>query len=190
MLFRSVKLEREIAPERVCGMRVAGEIRAASASAKADLLSRSAELFHGPKNSEIETDRPLVKVAFAKLGALWPECIHFRDLLAHSMTALGRSGAEETTSDTGDLASALVQSHGAGFVEFRMHKARFTTEPGDKPRASALAQLQFAENDRATSLRHTVVEIRDAMGKALVRLMTLRALRRPDRRVSNILCPR
>ena len=168
---RGVKLEREIAPERVCGMRVAGEIRAASALAKADLLSRSAELFHGPKNSEIETDRPLMKVAFAKLGALWPECIHFRDLLAHSTAALGRSGAEETASDTGDLASALVQSHGAGFVEFRMHKARFTTEPGEKPRASALAQLQFAENDRATSLRHTVVEIRDAMGKSLVRLM-------------------
>ena len=166
---RDVKVVREIDPERACGMHVAGEIRAASASP--DLLSGAAELFHGPKKSEIETDRPLIKVAFAKLGALWPECIHFRDLLAHSMAALGPSGAGKTASDTGDLASALVQSHGAGFVEFRMHKARFTTEPGEKPRASALAQLQFAENDRATSLRHTVVEIRDAMGKSLVRLM-------------------
>ena len=166
---RDVKVVREIDPERACGMHVAGEIRAASASP--DLLSGAAELFHGPKKSEIETDRPLIKVAFAKLGALWPECIHFRDLLAHSMAALGPSGAGKTASDTGDLASALVQSHGAGFVEFRMHKARFTTEPGEKPRASALAQLQFAENERATSLRHTVVEIRDAMGKSLVRLM-------------------
>ena len=78
---RDVKVVREIEPERACGMHIAGEIRAASASP--DLLSAAAELFHGPKKSEIETDRPLIKDAVEQLGALWPECIHFRDLLAH-----------------------------------------------------------------------------------------------------------
>ena len=165
----AVRLERDIAPERACGMRVAGEIRAASATP--DLQSHTAEIFYGPKKAEIETDRPLVKVAFARLGARWPECLHFRDLLAHSMAALGRSGEEEMAGDTADLAAALTQAYGAGFLEFRMHKARFTTEPGERPRASALAQHQLAQGDRATSLRHTVVEIRDTMGKALVQWM-------------------
>ena len=129
-----VQLERDVPPERACGMRVAGQISAASA--KPDLHSPAAEIFYGPKKAEIETDRPLVKTAFAKLGARWPECLHFRELLAHSMAELGRSGAEETAEDTANLAAALLQAHEAGFVEFRMHKARFVTEPGDRPRAS------------------------------------------------------
>ena len=165
LLCRSgVKVAREFAPERACGMWIAGEVRAASA--EVELLSAKAEIFHGPKNAEIETDRPLVKTAMAKLGALWPQRIHFPDLLAHAVAATGAGADAES-----DLSTALMQAHAAGFVEFHMHRAPFTIEPGVKPRASALARLQFASGDRATSMRHTVVEIREAMGKELVRLM-------------------
>ena len=170
LLCRSgVRLERDVPPERACGMRVAGEIRAASATP--DLRSRTAELFYGPKKAEIETDRPLVKVAFAKLGALWPQCIHFRELLEHSMAELGRSGAEETAEDTENLAAALVQAHEAGFVEFRMHRAPFITEPGERPRASALARLQLSYGDRVTTMLHHVAHMQDPIGRELLRLM-------------------
>ena len=170
LLCRSgVRLDRDVPPERVCGMRVAGEIRAASATP--DLHSRAAEIFYEPKKAEIETDRPLVKVAFAKLGALWPECLHFRELLAHSMAELGRSGAEETAEDTENLGAALVQAHEAGFIEFRMHRAPFVTEPGERPRASALAQLQLSHGDRVTTMLHQVAHIQDPLGRELLRLM-------------------
>lgn len=170
LLCRStVPLRRDVPPERAFGMRIAGEIRAVAAMP--DLRSRAAEVFCGPKNAEIETDHPLVKTAFAKLGALWPECVHFRELLAHAMAETGRAGAVETEQDSLQLAAALVQAHGAGFIEFRMHRAPFNTEPGEKPRASALARLQLALGDRVTTILHHVVRIEDALGRELLRLM-------------------
>jgi methyltransferase-like protein len=165
----AVRPNHDFPPERACGMRVAGEIR--TESARPDLHSRKAEIFHGPKKSEIETDRPLVKVAFAKLGALWPECLHFGELLAHSTAAPGRAGGEETVRATAELASALMQAHEVGFVEFRTHKPRFVIEPGARPRASALAQFQLAHGDRVTSLLHQVVQVQDSLGRELLRLM-------------------
>ena len=164
-----VRLERDIAPERAYAMHIAGEIRAASPTP--DFLSGEAEVFLGPKNARIETDRPLVKVAFAKLGTLWPQCISFRELLADSLPAPGRRSAEEIANDTTDFAGALIQAQAAGFLEFRTHRADFTREPGERPRASALARLLFAQGDQAPSLRHASVEIRDAVGKAFVQLM-------------------
>ena len=168
---RGVDLDRDVPPERACGMRVAGEIRAASASGSADLHSRATEIFCGPKNAEVESDHPLVKTAFAKLGARWPACLHFRELLAHAMAELGRSGAEETARDTANLAAALVQAHEVGFIEFRMHPAPFVTEPGERPRASALAQLQLSHGDRVTTMLHRVAHIQDPLGRELLRLM-------------------
>ena len=166
---QGVRLERDIAPERVYAMHVAGELRAASP--KPDFLSDTAEVFLGPKDAEIETARALIKVAFAKLGSLWPQCLSFRELLAHSVSALGRGSADEVAGDTANLAEALIHAHAAGFIEFRTRHANFTTEPGERPRASALARLQFLQGDRAPSLRHCLVEIRDAVGKAFVQLM-------------------
>ena len=168
---RVVRVVREVQPERACGMHIAGEIRAASASGSADLHSHAAEIFCGPKNAEVETDRPLVKLAFAKLGALWPESVPFRELLAHAMAERDRSGAEEMAQDSANLAAALVQAHEAGFIEFRMHKARFTTAPGESPRASALAQIQLGYGDRVTTMLHQVGQILDPLGRELLRLM-------------------
>ncbi|MEO6738896.1 MAG: class I SAM-dependent methyltransferase [Chthoniobacteraceae bacterium] len=170
LLCRSgVALEREVSPERAYGMRMAGEIRAASATP--DLRSPTAEIFYGPQKAEIETDRPLVKTAFAKLGALWPKCIHFRELLAHSRAELGRSGANEAAEDAENLAVAMTQAHGALFIEFRTHQPQFVTEPGEKPRASALARLQLASGDRLTTMLHQIVRIQDPLGRELLRLM-------------------
>ena len=170
LLCRSgVRLERDVPAARAFGMHVAGEIRAASAAP--DLRSVKAELFYGPKKAEIETERPLVKTAVAKLGALWPRCIHFRELLEHSMTALGRSGPEATEEDTENLAAALVQAHEAGFIEFRMHRAPFVSEPGESPKASALAQLQLSHGDRVTTMLHLVARMQDPLGRELLRLM-------------------
>ncbi len=166
---RDVRLERTVPPERVCDLRVAGEIRAASK--KPELHTQAAEVFLGLKNAEIETDRPLVKVALATLGAAWPGCLHFRELLELSMKELGRGGPVQTAEDTASLATALKQAHEAGFIEFRTHKPRFTLQPGIKPRASSLAQLQLALGDRITTLRHEVVQIQDPLARELVRLM-------------------
>jgi len=170
LLCRSgVQLERDIQPERVYGLHIAGEIRAASATP--DLHSRTTEIFYGPKKAEVETDHPLVKAAFTKLGSLWPECLPFQELLTHTMTQLDHSGAQETARDRANLAAALLQSHEASFVEFRTHKAPFVTVPGEKPRASALAQLQISLGERVSTMLHQVGQIQDPLGRELLRLM-------------------
>ena len=169
LLCRSgVRLERNVPPERACGMFVAGEISAVSPGP--DLHSRAAEVFRGPKETEIETDHPLVKTAFAKLGALWPDSIHFRDLLSQTTAELGRA-SEEIAEDRTRLAAALVQAHEVGFIGFRTHRAPFVIEPGGKPRASALARFQLAFGDRVTTMLHHVGRIEDALGHGLLSLM-------------------
>ncbi len=164
-----VRIGREVSPRLVRGMSIAGDIRAASASP--EIGSRKPEVFFGVKESEVETDHPLLKAAFVKLGEMWPASLGFGDLLAHALSRAGRAGDLATDEETEELASALLQAHEAGFVEFHTHRARMVAEPGGKPQASALARIQLAGGDRASSLRHELVEVRDPMGRELMRLM-------------------
>jgi hypothetical protein len=124
-----------------------------------------------PKKAEIEVELPLVKTAFAKLGTLWPECIHFRELLAYSMAELGRSDAAQKAEDADDLAVALMHAHDSGYVEFRLRRTPLVGQSGERPKASPLAQLQLTYGDRVTTMLHQNVKIQDPLGQELIRLM-------------------
>jgi len=166
---RGIRLTRGFSPAQMGGLSIAGEIR--SASGHGDALSDSPELFIGRKNAELETDRPLVKAALRRLGSAWPSFIHFRDLLGKVRSDLGRMGDEHAAADAEDLASALLQASIAGVLELRADNPQFVLEPGEKPKASALARIQLELGNRVSTLLHGIVRMDDELGRALLLLL-------------------
>lgn len=162
--------QKEMLPERVMRLRVAGEIRPARADANP--RSETPEIFHGPNDSQIETNDPILKAALIHLGTLWPECISFSDLLARALDASGRPADAESQSRAAEsLAAELLQLLGAAFLEFRAHRLPVVRQPGPNPRTSALARLQLRVVNFATSLRQSTVVLDDPLGCELARLL-------------------
>ncbi|EDY17582.1 Methyltransferase type 12 [Chthoniobacter flavus Ellin428] len=162
--------QKEMSPERVMLLRIAGEIRPATADA--DPRSLTPEIFHGPEGSQIETNDPVLKAALVHLGTLWPECISFSDLLEHAITVSGAPSDPESRSRAAEsLAAELLQLLGAAFLEFRAHRLPVVRQPGATPRISALARLQLRVVHFVTSLRQSTVVMDDPLGHALARLL-------------------
>ena len=162
--------QKEMLPERVMLLRVAGEIRPAKADA--DPRSLTPEIFHGANDSQIETNDPILKTALVHLGTLWPECISFSDLFEHALTVSGApSDPESRSRATESLAAELLQLLSAAFLEFRAHRLPVVRQAGATPRSSALARLQLRVVNFATSLRQSIVVLDDPLSHALAHLL-------------------
>ncbi|HSI10456.1 MAG TPA: class I SAM-dependent methyltransferase [Chthoniobacter sp.] len=162
-------VQRDELEERAIRLRVAGEIR--SERPNVDLRSSDPEIFRGRKDTKIEINHPVLKAAFAHLGAIWPECIAFQDLLEHATGASETTGAEEKEQAAETLAAALVQAQDVSVLEFRAHRPSLVSQPGTHPECSALARLQLQLGNRATILLHTVAQIDDPLERALAPLL-------------------
>ena len=66
--------------------------------------------------------------------------------------------------------AALLETLPEGTGALPAGDGRFTTEPGERPLAFALARLQAAEGQDITTLRHTRLTIRDDAGRAILSL--------------------
>jgi methyltransferase-like protein len=167
-----VHLDRTLPPERLYALYVAAELQPVSPSP--DVTSHSAELFQGPKSAEIETDRPIVKTAFLHLGAIWPGAMPFYDLLTLVRSRLGhdeRGQYPPAEEDAHELARALLQAYGAGYIELHGHKPPFVTTVSERPIASPLARFQLQHDTVVTTLRHQTLRIDDDLSRHLVRLL-------------------
>jgi methyltransferase-like protein len=169
---RSVQLDRTRKPERLFDLYVAADIRPTSPSP--EVRSGAAEVFQGPRGAEIETDRPLVKSAFCHLGAIWPRAVPFSDFLGLVGSHLGRddsgppTNAEEAAHELGH---ALLQAHGAGYVEFHVHQPACVTDVSERPMASPLARLKLQHDAIVPTLRHQTLRLEDNLSRHLVMLL-------------------
>jgi methyltransferase-like protein/trans-aconitate methyltransferase len=167
-----VQLDRSLKPERLQELYVAAEVRPASPTP--DLTSRVAEVFHGPEDAEIETDRPVVKTALAHLGTLWPRSVHFGDLLAQVRRHLGRDDRDPHASaeaDAQEMGRALLQAYGVGYVELHAHQSPFVTAVSERPIASPLARLQLQHDNVVATLRHHALRIEGDLSRHLIMLL-------------------
>jgi methyltransferase-like protein/SAM-dependent methyltransferase len=163
-----IDLDRTLQPKRLYGLRFAANLT--PASAVPDLPTPTPEKFKNPAGAEIETDRPLVKIALACLGAIWPRSMSFNDLITSLKDQLGDAlaGREETCQD---LANALLQAHLAGHVEIHAGEETFVTAVSERPVASALARLQIRKGTATSTLRHQSINVVDSLGINLIQLL-------------------
>jgi SAM-dependent methyltransferase len=150
-----VVLDRSLGPERITKLYVASPARPVSASP--DLRERAVELFRGPRGAALETDCAAAKIALCRLREIWPQAIHFPELL--------RGG------DAARLAEILFQGYRVGLLELHTLAPQFAAVAGERPVASPLARLQAQHSPVVTTLRHTLVEVDDAVDRCVLLLL-------------------
>ncbi len=148
-------LDRSPGPLRITKLYVASTARPVSANP--DLREGVAELFRGPRGSALETDYAAAKIALCRLSEIWPQAIYFPELLPRG--------------DAARLAGILLQGYRLGLLELHTLPAQFAAVAGECPMASPLARLQAQQSAVVTTLRHTLVEVDDAIDRCVLLLL-------------------
>jgi SAM-dependent methyltransferase len=100
----------------------------------------------------IKPVHPLASAALERLSKSFPRRMSFPQLLG----ACGRG-----EDDAANLCQILLGCYSAGIIDAHMYEPHFASEPGERPVMSPLARLQFAEENVAVNLCHTLVRIPD-----------------------------
>jgi methyltransferase-like protein/2-polyprenyl-3-methyl-5-hydroxy-6-metoxy-1,4-benzoquinol methylase len=164
---REISLDHKIQPGVIANFYVASE--AEPKSPKLNIYSSDIEEFRTPKGASIKASRPLVKGALLHLNKCWPQAIHFSELLK----AARRLVAEETDENENVTAlyEVLLRSFAAGVTELHVWAPSFVTNVSERPLASAVARYQNRRGKRISTLRHTGLQLNDALSRKLLDLL-------------------
>jgi SAM-dependent methyltransferase len=132
-------IEREVKPARMRGLLF-------SCPARADAKGRYVRATGIP----IKPVHPLAVAALQGLSASWPRRLSFSQLL-------DGCGCGEENAD--NLCQILLGCYSAGIIDAHLDAPQFAVEAGERPVLSPLARMQFAEEDTAVNLCHTLVRI-------------------------------
>jgi SAM-dependent methyltransferase len=167
-----VPLQRDPGPQRIPNYFVASAAAPKSGEPEAD--PDAAEEFQTPRGASISVKLPLAKAVLRLLFEVWPQAIHFSELLSRAHSLLSQqSGAIQNFSaeDAARLSAALWKMYSSGVIELHIGSFSFTLKPGEYPVADPLCRAQAQLGPYITNLRHMTVEIDDASGRALLPLM-------------------
>lgn len=170
----AVRIEREVRPERLFPMFVAGDTRPVQSGL--DPASPDLEEFQTASKAVIATGFPMAKVALSVLGERWPERVPFKELLAHAQARLhGRTPLPLTEESQDDAAMRLgrffAQSYHVGFVDLHVCPGTFVTQVSERPVASALARFLAQANGNVPTLRHVPLKLEDSVSRHLLLLL-------------------
>ena len=170
LCHQEVELNRQQRPEQMRVFYVASSARPVSTSP--DVLGNTIEEFHGAKGAALKTDHPFAKAAILYLGEIYPQSLHFEELLAHVRARIGEEPpADRRETDAQMLGQILLQLFAAGMAELHVHRPRFATVASERPLASPLARWQIGHGPVVTTLLSTGLEIEDALGQRLLQLL-------------------
>ncbi|MGA9997105.1 MAG: methyltransferase regulatory domain-containing protein, partial [Pyrinomonadaceae bacterium] len=167
-----VAIDRSPKPEILTNLYFASIAR--PVSEHPEINSKSVEEFRGAKGGRMATDFPLAKAAMLHLGEIYPQALHFRELLDHARARLGQDTDKQTgesEQEAQTLAEILLGVHAAGVVEIHVYVPRCAHAVSERPVASPLARFQVESDNNVTTLRHTIVSIEDLIGQKLLALL-------------------
>jgi SAM-dependent methyltransferase len=113
--------------------------------------------FTGPGGAHLTTDHPLVIGVLQKIGDAWPAAPWIADL----------AGSEQ---ELPAICDALLRCFAANLVRLHVLPAALSTVAPRRPRVSALARLEAAQDEPLTTTRHTGLRL-DELGRRLVGLL-------------------
>jgi SAM-dependent methyltransferase len=123
-----------------------------------ELGTRSGVQFLTMHGDRLTVDEPLIKAALFALYQRWPLSLGFDDLWGTTREILGRSGTD-TDTDRAEFAAKLLRCHLFRLLDLHTFDLPIATDPGQRPRASALARRNAAEGRQIVSLRHHLVTL-------------------------------
>ena len=134
-------------------------------SPRAEPSGRSKVEFRTPKGATLTTDHPVLKASLLELGAAWPQRLGFETVLER---AAARVGATADAAAEGALTDLWLRAYEANVIRLHAHSPGHAAEPGERPRASALARRQLALGDETvTSLDHETIGLDERMRRLL-----------------------
>ena len=164
---REVSLDHKIQPGVIANFYAASE--AQPTSPEPSVWSNDTEEFRRRKGASIRTNCPLAKAALLHLSQQWPRSISFPDLLA-AARRLAFSEKDENENRVA-LCEILLRSFAAGVTELHVWAPPFVTDVSEHPIASPVALHQNRRAKRITTLRHTGLELNDALSRNLLELL-------------------
>jgi methyltransferase-like protein len=164
---REVLLDHKIQPGVIANFYAASE--AQPMSSEPSVSSNDVEEFRTRKGASIRTNRPLAKAALLHLSQQWLRAISFPDLLA-AARRLALTEKDENENRAA-LCEILLRSFAAGVTELHVWAPRFVVDVSEHPIASPVARHQNRRTKRITTLRHTGLELNDALSRNLLELL-------------------
>jgi methyltransferase-like protein/ubiquinone/menaquinone biosynthesis C-methylase UbiE len=161
-------LRRALSPASLQGLLLAsparrdgaGDAGPAGAAGSEDLRPGVAATFRRPGYGQATTAHPASKAALALLGEHWPRGLPLPDLLrAARQRAAPFLLAAQQAEDERVVVQDLFQCVLSGLVDLRSWQPPCVPCAGERPRASAWAVAQNAEQAAVTGLQHEVVSL-------------------------------
>jgi methyltransferase-like protein/SAM-dependent methyltransferase len=156
---RSLVCHAEATLDRAAAPAVVPRLWARSLSQPAerpvDVRGASDATFRAEGNT-VTTDGPLMKAVLLALHELEPRLLDADALWAAVVERLGDAAAPFRPEH---LPAALLRCHASNLIALHAHLPAFTLEPGERPRAGAVARLQAERGVPVTNALHQVVEL-------------------------------
>jgi cyclopropane fatty-acyl-phospholipid synthase-like methyltransferase len=127
---------------------------------KPDLVSEAPESFLTMYRVKFLVDEPLIKAALVALYELWPRSAGFDELWASTQELLGRSEVSGDA-DRAEFATKLLKCHMMQLVDMHTIDPPIVTEPGERPRVTALTRRNAANGARIVSLRNHIAVLEE-----------------------------
>ena len=163
--MRASRLEDPPKPQRVTRLCVSSAAR--PVNGPPDPRSDAEAEYQSSDGASMTTNLPIAKAAILQLASAG----HRRCRSASCSPRSGLRCTAPTSEDAATLAGLLMKIYSSGLLDLHLVPSRFTLRVSERPRAFSLARLQARSGSRVTTLRHSTVEIEDALGLRLVTLL-------------------
>ncbi len=172
LCHQDVSLDRGLTPEQMKLFYAASSARPVSSDP--DIRSSAVEEFRGPLGASMSTGHPVAKAAILQLAEVWPQSLHFNELLSRVQACIASEPSfAEANPDEDALAlqNILLATYLAGLIELHASPPQFCLEVSERPMASPLARLQLQRGTMVTTLRHTRMQVEDPLLRNLLLLL-------------------
>jgi methyltransferase-like protein len=131
------------------------------------------EEFQASNGVVMSSNHPLAKAAINHLFTTWPQSERFEDLVSKARQRMGETQGlwEEPDPDIAKLCDVLLAGYGSEVVELHSHQLRAVSVAGERPKVNPLARLQARRGHLLTTLRHTMIEVKDDLARLLITLL-------------------
>lgn len=149
------QVHRQIAPDWLAGLYLASPVRPMGP----DQNGAPGEAFFAtPDGGRFGMTAPNAIAALNHLALAWPNFLAMEDLAAK-------------TGDGAIVAQLVIDLYPRNWLDLLPRPAVYTTTPGPRPKATALARWQMRQGDFVTDLRHRNVTITDPFTRQLLPLL-------------------
>ncbi len=121
----------------------------------------------GPRGAEVRVGSALAKMALLVLASDYPRAHRLDALVDNAGERLRQLGVNARREERARLRSGLWQLWQQLEIELRLEDAPLRTEPGERPRASALARYEAARRAVLTTPVHSLLPL-DPIDRAIV----------------------